>query len=117
LAEHELCEGHDTVTQNAAKIFITGVSLIEWLKTMFLPGIEKFRGKANCTNPLVFLFDGQSTQLTERLVTFAGPERIIIIRLVPHSFYLFQPLDCCRFGLFKILYLKEQKAQKLKEEV
>jgi hypothetical protein len=116
LAEDQLYERHDYVIRNAMKTFITEVLFIEWLKTMFLPRIENLRAKANYTGSVVLFLDGHSTHVTQRAVAFAGSERILIIRLVPHSSHLSRPLDLCTFGLCRILYKKEQRKQKLKGE-
>jgi hypothetical protein len=62
------------------------------------------------------LLDSHSTHVTGRVAAFAASERILIIRLVLHSSHLSLPLDVYTFGLFKIVYLKEHKTQKLKGE-
>jgi hypothetical protein len=38
----------------------------------------------------------------------------VLIRLVPHSSHLAQPLDLCVFGLFQIIYRKDKKKKKKK---
>jgi hypothetical protein len=80
---------------------------------MVLPQIENLRARGNDIGPVIFLLDGHSTHVTERVVAFAGSERILIIRLLPHSSRFSQPLDLYMFGLFKTLY---KKSKKLKEE-
>jgi hypothetical protein len=90
------------------------VLFVEWLKTIFLLRIENLRAKANYAGSIVLRLDGHSTHVTECVIAFARSERILIIRLVPYSSHLSQPLDLCTFGLFKILYVKEQKRKKLK---
>jgi hypothetical protein len=116
LADRELYEGHDYTIRTAPKTFITEVLFIDWLKTMFLPRIEDLRAKAKYAGPVILLLDGHSTHLTDHVVGYAGSERILIIRLVPHSSHLSQPLDLCVFGLFKILYKKEAKPKGMKGE-
>jgi hypothetical protein len=96
--------------------FTTEVLFIEWLNRIFLQLIENLRAKANYTDSIVLLLDCQSTHVTERVIAFAGSERILASRLVSHLSHLSQPLDLCTFGFFKILYMKEQKTQKLKGE-
>jgi hypothetical protein len=54
--------------------------------------------------------------LTDHVVSYAGSEKILIIRLVPHSSHLSQPLDLCVFGLFKIPSKKEAKPKEMNGE-
>jgi hypothetical protein len=116
LAEHQLYEWHDYVIRNAAKTTITEVLSVEWLKMMFLPRIENIRANANYTSLVVLIPDSHSRNMTGRMVAFAGSKRILIIRLIPHSFHLSQLLDLSAFGLFKVWYMKEPKTRKLKGE-
>jgi hypothetical protein len=88
LAEHQLCEGHDYVIRNAAKTFITEVLFIQWMKMMFFPRIGNLRAKVNYTDQVILFLGAHSTHVPERVVAFAGPERILIILLIPHSSHL-----------------------------
>jgi hypothetical protein len=47
---------------------------------------------------------------------FSLSQSIIIIRLVAHSSHLAQLLDFCVFGIFKVLYKRENKVKELKGE-
>jgi hypothetical protein len=47
-------------------------------------------------------------------MAFCGANRIILVRLVPHSFHISQPLDLCVFDIFKILYKEEKKTKGMK---
>jgi hypothetical protein len=65
---------------------------------------------------VMLLLDGQATQVTPRILAYAGSQRIIIIQLVAHSSQLTQPPDLCVSRIFKVLYEKENKVKGLKGE-
>jgi hypothetical protein len=60
--------------------------------------------------------DGHSTHVTPRVIAFCGENHIILVRLVPHSSDISQPLDLCFFGIFKIPYKKEKQTKGMKGE-
>jgi hypothetical protein len=84
-------------------MFITETLFIDWIEMVFLVRINHLRQKFACEGRAIFLVDGHSTNVTTRVIAFCGANRIIIIRLVPHSSHISQPLDFCVFGIFKIL--------------
>jgi hypothetical protein len=60
--------------------------------------------------------DGHSTHVTPLVIAFCGVNRIVLVRLVPHSSHISQPLDLCVFGIFKIVYKKEKQTKAMKGE-
>jgi hypothetical protein len=74
---------------------------------MFLVRINYLRQKFACEGPVILLVDGHSIHIT-RVIAFCGANRIILVRLVPYSSHISQPLDLCVFGIFKISIKKKR---------
>jgi hypothetical protein len=60
------------------------------------------------------LIDDHETHITSRVVASASSQQIILIKLVPHSSHVSQPLNLCVFRVFKMLYKREQKTKGMK---
>jgi hypothetical protein len=116
LADQKLYEGHDYTIRSAPKTFITEVLFIDWLETIFLPRIAELRRKFAYDGPSILIIDGHATHGTPRVIAFCGARKVLLIKLVPHSSHLTQPLDLCVFGLFKIIYRKEKQSKGMKGE-
>jgi hypothetical protein len=65
---------------------------------------------------VILLVDERSTHATPGIIAFCGTNRIILVRLVPHSSHISQPLYLCVFEIFKILYQKEKQMKGTKGE-
>jgi hypothetical protein len=100
-------EGHDYTIRSASRTFITEVLFIDGFERVFLLPIAELRQKFASDGLSIFVVDGYSTHVTPRLIALCDASKIILIRLVPHSSHLAQPLDLCVFGLFKIIHRKE----------
>jgi hypothetical protein len=97
-------------------MFITETLSIDWIEMVFLVRINYLRQKFACEGTTIFLVDGYSTYVTARVIALCGANRIIVIRLVPHTSHMSQPLDFCVFGSFKILEKKEKQTKGMKGE-
>jgi hypothetical protein len=116
LATQKLYSGHDYTIRSAPRTFITEVLFIDWLETVFLPRIAELQRKLAYDGPVILLVYGHSTHVTPRVIAFCGARKILLIRLVPHSSHVAQPLDLCVFGLFKIIHRREKNSKGMKGE-
>jgi hypothetical protein len=88
LAEQQLFHSHDYVIGSAEKTFVAEALFIGWLQTQFIPKTDQLRIQAHYDGPLIFLIDGDDSHITPRVVAYTGSQRIILIRLVAHSFHI-----------------------------
>jgi hypothetical protein len=107
LADFERYERHNSTIRTSPKTFVTEVSFVDWLKTVFLPQIETRRQRMEHQGPAILLLDGQAAHVIPRVLAYAGSQRIIIIQLVAHSSHLTRPLELSVFGIFKVLYKRK----------
>jgi hypothetical protein len=73
--------------------------------------MTKYQGK------VVLILDGHATHVTLLVIAYSGSRGLLLIRLVPHSSHIAQPLDFCVFGLFKRIDSKEGKYTAGKGEI
>jgi hypothetical protein len=106
LEAQQLFECHDYTIRMSPKTIITETVFTDWIEMMFLVRINYLRQKFAYEGPVIVLVDGHSTHVTPWAIAFCGANRIILVRLVPHSSHISQPLDICVFEIFKILYRK-----------
>jgi hypothetical protein len=59
--------------------------------------ISEHRRKFGYEGPSILILDGHATHVTPRVIAFCGARKINLIKLVPHSSHLAQPLDLCVF--------------------
>jgi hypothetical protein len=116
LPEQQIFSGHDSTIRTAPKTFRTEVLFIDSLENIVTLWTNNFNTKFHYEGLIVLLLDGHASHVTPRVMAFAGANRIFIIKPVPHSSRISQPLDLCVFGLFKILYNKENKLKRMKGE-
>jgi hypothetical protein len=64
----------------------------------------------------VLILDGHTIHVTPRAITHTGSQGLSLIRRVPHSSHITQPLDLYVFGLFQTVYYKERKFKAMKGE-
>jgi hypothetical protein len=116
LAAQQLFERYCDTIRTADQIFITEVLFIDWLQNVFLPRVSHIRERTKCQGKMVLILDDRATHVTLRVIASAGSQRLSLIRLVPHSSHVAQPLDLCVFGLFETIYYKERKSKAMKGE-
>jgi hypothetical protein len=74
LAAQKPYEGHDYAIRSAPQTFIAEVLFIDWLDTIFLPGISELRRKFDYDGPSILIIDGHSTHATPRVIALWSPE-------------------------------------------
>jgi hypothetical protein len=116
LAAQKLFEGHDYTVRTAQKTFTTEVLFIDWLQNVFIPKVNHLGESAKDDGKVVLILDDHISHATPRVIAFAGSQKLSLIRLVPHSSHITQPLDLCGFGLFKVIYSMERQSKGMKEE-
>jgi hypothetical protein len=116
LEGQQLSESHDYTIRTSPKTFITETLLINWIEIVFLVRINGLRQKFAYEGPVILRVDGHSTHVTPRGIAFCGANRIILVRLVPHSSHISQPLDLCVLGIVKILYKRGNQTKGMKGE-
>jgi hypothetical protein len=116
LATQKLFEEHDYTVRTAHKTFITEVLFIDWLQNVFIPKVNHLRERAKSDGKVVLILDGHASHVTPRVIAFAGSQKLSLIRLVPYSSHITQPLDLRVFGLCKVIYSKERQSKGMKVE-
>jgi hypothetical protein len=116
LAGQKLFEWNDYTVRTAQRTFITEVLFIDWLQNVFIPKVNHLRERAKYDGKVVLILDGHASHVTPRVIAFAGSQKLSLIRLVPHSSDITQPVDLCVAGLFKVIYSKERQSKDMKGE-
>lgn len=73
----------------------------EYLRTHFIPHV---RPAPNSSQPILLIYDGHSSHKTQKLITWAKEQGLVLFVLPAHSSHLLQPLDVSIFGPFKNYY-------------
>jgi hypothetical protein len=115
-AAQKLYKGYDYTIRSASRTFMTKILFIYWLETFFLPRISGLRQKVDYNGPGILVVDGHSTHVTPPVIALCEIRKIILVRLVPHSSRVAQPLELCLFALFNITYRKEKQGKGMKAE-
>jgi hypothetical protein len=97
LAVQKLFEWHDYTIRIAEKTLITEVLLINWLQNVFIPKVAHLREMAKYEGKVILIIDDHATHVTPRVIADAGSQKLLLIRLVPHSLRTAQSLDLCVF--------------------
>ena len=74
----------------------------EWFEKVFIVGAQSLRPDGY-DGPIILLFDGHSTHLSEDLLRCAANNNVLLLRLPPNTTHLLQPLDRSFFGPLKAI--------------
>jgi hypothetical protein len=95
---------------------MTEVFFIDWSQNVFLPRVSHLRERTKYQGKVVLILVDHATSAIFRVIADVGSQGLSLIRLVPHSSHIAQPLDLYIFGLLKTIYHKERKSKAMKGE-
>jgi hypothetical protein len=69
---------------------------------VFISKVAQLYKRTKYDGKMLLIADNLATHMTPGIIVFAGFQKSLLIRLVPHSSQAAPPLDLCIFGLFSI---------------
>jgi hypothetical protein len=98
---HSWTKGFDACTYGTTKSgWMEAEQFASWFEKTFIPGVSKLNGQK-----LLFL-DGHHSHMSLRLFDLATKYSILLLKLIPHSSHILQPLDVGVFRTVKAMWKK-----------
>ena len=98
--------------------FSTHAVFFDWFKEVLLPKIQSQRERMKCPDKkAVLIFDGFAGHESKELDALAAENRILLIKIPPHSSHLTQPLDQQIFQTLKAAYRRETSTGFIKDRM